>query len=88
MKFKEWWTDEKLDMALSGVGQTMLGDREHWTNVVKHAYEAGLAEGQSRPHNPSLKADKRGPCKFKPECRFNYEEGCESRCRYYIPLAP
>ena len=88
MKFKEWWTDEKLDMALSGVGQTMLGDREHWTNVVKHAYEAGLAEGQSRPHNPSLKADKLSSCKHVYKVAlYNNSEVCIN-CGHVRPLAP
>ena len=54
MKFEEWWTEEREDMAHSGCGQAILGEREHWKHVVHSAYKLGFEEGsQPNPQTPS-----------------------------------
>ena len=45
-----------------------------------------MANDRLSAYQRSAKADKRKPCKFKTECRFDFDD-CVMVCRYYIPLA-
>jgi hypothetical protein len=84
-KIEEHFSKIEASLKRSKGALDCIGEALKDITVV--VYEAYLQE-QRKPHNPSLKADKRGPCKFKPKCLFSFDVCETSGCRYYIPLAP